>query len=118
MDSGESLLDAARRELREETGARSVSLIGRTQDWLAYDFPEGYRRAHRRGRWIGQKQIWFALRFNGVDDEFDISSHRPPEFVEWRWASPEEALASIAPFKLATYQSMLSLLLPLISAAA
>lgn len=118
MDEGEELLDAAVRELGEETGARSVTFLGRTPDWMAYDFPKSHQRRHWREGWIGQKQIWFAFRFDGPDSEFDIGAHQPPEFDLWRWATPKEAVAAVAPFKLATYRKMLKILCPLIEQAA
>ncbi len=114
VDEGESLLEAARRELREETGATSVTLLGRTEDWMAYAFPEAVRRAKYSKGWIGQKQIWFLFRFDGRDDEFDIASHAPQEFDQWRWATPEDALGSIVAFKQNTYREVLEILGPLI----
>jgi putative (di)nucleoside polyphosphate hydrolase len=114
VDEGESLLEAARRELREETGASSVTFLGRTEDWMAYAFPEGVRRAKYSQGWIGQKQIWFLFRFDGRDDEFDIAGHAPQEFDQWRWATPEDALRSIVAFKQNTYREVLEILGPLI----
>jgi putative (di)nucleoside polyphosphate hydrolase len=117
VDDGETLLEAARRELREETGARSVRLIARTPDWLTYDYPPARRGLRDDGRWIGQKQIWFAFRFEGSDGEFDVCSQARPEFDAWRWATAEEALAGVVGFKFATYGAMLEILVPLIAAA-
>jgi putative (di)nucleoside polyphosphate hydrolase len=114
VDDGETLIDAARRELHEETGATSVSFIGRTENWMAYAFPEGYRRPRFAKGWIGQKQIWFLFRFDGRDEEFNIALHAPQEFDQWRWASPEEALESIVAFKQSTYRAVLDVLGPMI----
>ena len=107
VDEGESLEDAARRELHEETGARSASLLGRTDDWLAYQFPEGYRRSKAARGWLGQKQIWFAFRFIGDDAEFDLAGHHQVEFDRWRWAELEEALDCVAEFKRDTYRHVI-----------
>jgi putative (di)nucleoside polyphosphate hydrolase len=107
VDEGESLETAARRELFEETGARSVSLLGRTEDWLAYRFPEGYRRSKAARGWLGQKQIWFAFRFTGDDGEFDLASHHQVEFDRWRWADLGEAIDSVADFKRDTYRHVI-----------
>src|SRR5271156_6159780 len=63
VDPGEDLYDAARRELAEETGVHSTSLLGRTEDWVTYDFPPEVLNAKAARGWKGQKQIWFALRF-------------------------------------------------------
>ncbi|MDB5480968.1 MAG: pyrophosphohydrolase [Caulobacteraceae bacterium] len=107
VDEGESLEEAARRELHEETGARSVSLLGRTEEWLAYRFPEGYRRSKAARGWLGQKQIWFAFRFTGDDGEFDLARHHQVEFDRWRWADLDEALDSVADFKRETYRHVI-----------
>jgi len=106
VDPGESLEAAAARELFEETGARSAKIIGRTEEWIPYDFPPHARRARGKENWLGQKQIWFALRFEGEDSEFDLAAHHQIEFDAWRWASFDEALNLVAPFKLPTYRKV------------
>ncbi len=107
VDEGEALEAAARRELLEETGAASASLLGRTQDWIAYRFPAGYRRSKAAKGWLGQKQIWFAFRFTGEDEEFDLAAHEPVEFNRWRWAPLDEALDGVAEFKRETYRRVI-----------
>jgi putative (di)nucleoside polyphosphate hydrolase len=104
VDPGEALEAAARRELAEETGARSATLLGRTQDWVAYDFPPGHGGAKRLRGWKGQKQVWFAFRFEGQDSEFDLGCHGEPEFDAWRWAQLAEAAELIVPFKKSAYE--------------
>lgn len=101
VDPGEDLYDAARRELAEETGVVTTSLLGRTQGWIAYDFPPGADRG-RKG-WKGQKQVWFALRFEGEEQEINLTAHRHVEFDAWRWGRLEEATALIVPFKREAY---------------
>ena len=106
VDDGEDLEAAARRELQEETGVSSVSLIGRTQDWLCYDFPTGWTGSKAQKGWRGQKQVWFAFRFEGWDREVDLNAHPPAEFESWRWARLEEAPDLVVPFKRQTYDQV------------
>ena len=87
------------RELREETGVTSVRVLGRTDDWLAYAFPPEHAGSKVAKGWLGQKQLWFALRFLGEDDEINLGMQDEIEFDAWRWATLEEALETVVPFK-------------------
>ena len=101
VDEGEALEPAARRELREETGITSVSLLDRTTAWITYDFPP---EVLSRGRgFVGQAQAWFAFRFEGLEAEVNLTADAHPEFDAWRWATLAEALEGVAPFKRAAY---------------
>ena len=105
VDAGEALEAAARRELREETGATSASYLGRTDGWLTYDYPPLVMRELAKG-WKGQKQVWFAFRFDGPESEFDLSGDHKPEFDAWRWGYLAEAPDLIVPFKRPTYEAV------------
>ena len=108
VDAGETPREAAWRELEEEIGvsADHADLMEETEDWLFYDFPadvRGGRGPH--GRYLGQKQKWFALRFKGRDSDVHLDRHTP-EFSTWRWGRLEEAPALVIPFKRAVYEEV------------
>jgi putative (di)nucleoside polyphosphate hydrolase len=103
VDAGEDFEAAARRELEEETGISSVALLGETKDWIVYDFPPGYGGSKAARGFMGQKQKWFAYRFEGDDDEIDLEAFHEIEFDAWKWTRLEDALDTVVPFKKASY---------------
>ena len=103
VDPGEDLETAARREMAEETGATAATFLSRTHDWVAYDFPPNHGGSKALRGWKGQKQVWFAFRFEGQDADFNLAAQHPPEFDAWRWAFLDEAAELIVPFKKAAY---------------
>ena len=106
VDDGEDLLDAARRELAEETGVTSATLLGRTEGWISYDFPADIAGSKAARGWLGQKQVWFAFRFTGDDSEIDLESHGEIEFDAWRWGRLDETPELIVPFKRGVYEDV------------
>lgn len=110
IDAGETPCQAALRELYEETGVVSISLLGETRGWLTYDLPSEFAGEAWSGRYCGQKQKWFALRFDGDDSEIDIAGpgggNHPPEFEAWRWERLERTPDLVVPFKRGVYQAV------------
>jgi len=107
VDEGETPREAALRELYEETNVRSVEVISEIGEWLSYDLPP-QALGRWRGKYVGQMQKWFALRFTGAESEIDIArpaggAHQP-EFDEWRWEEPSRLPELIVPFKRAVYE--------------
>jgi putative (di)nucleoside polyphosphate hydrolase len=112
IDEGEDPYLAALRELYEETNIRSVEKLGEIGEWLFYDIPREIVGQAWKGKYRGQKQKWYALRFVGNDSEIDVAhpaggGHKP-EFVEWRWEPTRNVPALVVPFKRATYERVMS----------
>jgi putative (di)nucleoside polyphosphate hydrolase len=116
VDPGESPEEAARRELHEETGVLSARFIGRTRDWLTYDLPSDLVGTAWRGRYRGQKQMWFAARFEGAESEIDLDP-RPDhaaEFDAWRWVPVSELPGLVVPFKREVYAAVVAEFAPIL----
>jgi len=105
VDEGERLEAAALRELEEELGTNNVEIIDRSEDWLQYDLPEDIRPKVWGGRFRGQQQIWFVMRFLGEDTEINLDTEHP-EFSDWKWLSWDELDRVIVPFKRQLYQEL------------
>jgi putative (di)nucleoside polyphosphate hydrolase len=115
MRSDETPLEAMYRELREETGLppELVELIGSTPGWLRYRLPRRYQRHSSKPLCIGQKQVWFLLRFLGDDSAFSLDSCEEPEFCTYRWVDFWYPVDNVITFKRAVYRKALTLLEPL-----
>ena len=107
VDPGEDTWAAAKRELYEETSVRSVEKLGEVPDWLIYDIPRTVAGRTWKGRYRGQRQKWFAVRFTGKDSEINVANpgggHKA-EFISWRWEPMKNLPELIVPFKRPVYE--------------
>ena len=104
VDKGEAPRDAALRELWEETGVTAdlVEIVAETDDWLPYDLPREVVPNFWGGKYRGQEQKWFLIRFTGRDDQIDIETDHP-EFSDWCWQPVDQLVEKIVPFKREVY---------------
>jgi putative (di)nucleoside polyphosphate hydrolase len=112
IDRGEDPWPAALRELYEETSIRSVERLGEIADWLSYDIPRDIVGQAWGGKYRGQTQKWYALRFTGGDSEIDIAMPggglHQPEFIAWRWEPIANLPSLVVPFKRPTYERVVA----------
>jgi len=106
IDDGEAPASAARRELKEETGTDCAEILAESRDWFRYDLPDDLRPKLWGGKYRGQSQKWFAMRFTGTDRDIDIATEHP-EFSDWKWTAPATLPDLIVPFKRALYRALL-----------
>jgi putative (di)nucleoside polyphosphate hydrolase len=118
IDRGETPATAALRELREEVGTAAAEIVAETADWHAYDLPDHLVGRIWGGRYRGQRQKWFALRFLGTDKDIVLDATGHPEFVAWRWVEPAELPTLTVRFKRAVYRRVVAELAPIIRAHA
>lgn len=108
IDDGEDVEAALLREIGEEVGARRehLEIVARLAKELFYDLPPELHGKLWGGRYRGQRQSWFLVRFTGTDADIDLEAHDPPEFCEWKWVEPELLPDLIVPFKRDVYQTI------------
>ena len=102
VDENEDFLQAAKRELKEETGIKSVKLIKEINDWLEYDLPKYLIYKIWNGKYRGQSQKWFIMKFIGKDEEINIKT-KNPEFLEWKWVESFKLPNIVVNFKIDIY---------------
>jgi putative (di)nucleoside polyphosphate hydrolase len=107
IDKGETPIQAALRELLEETGTDKAEIIAEMDDWLTYELPKHLIGVAFHGKYKGQKQKWFALRFTGEDADINLTAHEP-EFSSFQWVEMDRLAALIVPFKRDTYKAVIA----------
>ena len=105
VDKNEDFLQAAKRELEEETSVRTVEVIKELNEWLTYDLPKNLLGKLWKGKFRGQKQKWFIMKFIGKNDEINIKTKKP-EFLDWKWIKPSDLPAVAVDFKVNIYKKM------------
>ena len=102
VDIGENFYEAALRELKEETSIKSVKLIKEIDGYISYNLPDHLLGIIWKGRYKGQKQKWFIVKFEGDDKEININT-KNPEFLEWKWVNLDKITDLVVDFKLNVY---------------
>ena len=105
VDKGENFLSAAYRELEEETSIKSVKLIKEIDKITTYLLPKNLLGVIWKGKYKGQKQKWFLMRFLGSDNEININTNKP-EFLEWKWIDLDMITEVVVDFKLEVYKTI------------
>tara|TARA_B100000029_G_scaffold233037_2_gene230366 strand:- start:436 stop:912 length:477 start_codon:yes stop_codon:yes gene_type:complete len=105
INENEDYLDAAKRELKEETGAKTVKVIKELNEWLIYELPKNLLGKIWNGEYRGQKQKWFIMKFMGKNEEININTINP-EFLDWKWIDPAELSKVAVDFKVDIYKKI------------
>ena len=105
IDKGEKSIEALKRELEEETSIKNVELIKEIEGKITYELPENLLGIIWKGKYRGQKQKWFLMRYLGTDEEINIKTDKP-EFLDWKWIDLEMITEVVVDFKLHVYKEL------------
>jgi len=106
VNNGEQFEEAMRRELKEETGIKNIKILKEINEWSEYELPNSLLGKIWRGKYRGQKQKWFIVRFLGNDEEINLETHKQ-EFIDWKWIDIENLTGVIVDFKKKVYEELL-----------
>ena len=105
VNEGEDLLSAMRRELEEETSVKSIKILKELDDWTVYELPDYLLGKIWKGKYRGQRQKWFVIRFLGHDKDINLNTSKP-EFIEWKWTNIDDLPSIIVDFKKKLYMKL------------
>ena len=105
IDKNESFVEAAKRELEEETGVKTIKILKEFDGWLIYNLPKNLIDKIWKGRYRGQKQKWFIIKFLGKNNEINIRT-KNPEFLDWKWIDPSDLPKVVVNFKSNIYKKL------------
>ena len=106
VDQGETYLDAMKRELSEETSIKNIEILKEVNGWTEYELPDYLLGKIWKGKYRGQKQKWFIVRFLGTDKEINLKTNHP-EFIDWKWIETQDLPSVIVHFKKKLYENLL-----------
>ena len=106
VDKNENFLTAMKRELEEETSIKNIKILKVWDGWFEYELPENLLGIIWKGKFRGQKQKWFIVKFNGNENEINLKT-KIPEFIEWKWIAIDDLLKVIVDFKKNMYEKIL-----------
>lgn len=117
IDDGESVAQAAFRELQEETGCNRAEILEVAKEKLRYDVPPEIAKNLWQGRYDGQDQTWVAAKFLGEDSDINLNWHTPPEFCAWQWVALDQTIDLVVPFKRDVYRQVIAMFSHLVTKA-
>ena len=106
VDKGENFISAMKRELKEETSIQNIKILKQIDQWFEYELPKNLLGIIWKGKYRGQKQKWFIVKFNGNESEINLET-KHQEFIEWKWVKMDELPEIIVEFKKGIYKKLL-----------
>ena len=105
VDKGENFISAMRRELKEETSIKNIKILKQIDQWFEYELPKNLLGIIWKGKFRGQKQKWFVVKFIGNESEINLKT-KHPEFIDWKWIEVDDLTKVIVDFKKDVYKKL------------